>query len=101
MTIRELRILPPLAIARLGASDLPVDNYEVEVDATDPLRYRRLRPAETFQIDDHSGEIKASYVPTVLRFMDNGKVRPGAPFPEVLALFRRRAVQPLTAEPLR
>jgi len=101
MTIRELRILPPLAIARLGASDLPVDNYEVEVDATDPLGYRRLRPAETFQIDDHSGEIKASYVPTVLRFMDNGKVRPVAPFLEVWALSGRGQLEPLTVEILR
>ena len=30
--IRELRILPPLAVGRLGAAAEPMDNYTVEVD---------------------------------------------------------------------
>ena len=29
MTIRELRILPPLAIARLGSASEPLDNYTI------------------------------------------------------------------------
>ena len=32
-TIKELRILPPFAIARLGSADDPMDNYTIELDA--------------------------------------------------------------------
>lgn len=101
MTIRELRILPPLAIARLGAADRPLDNYDVDVDPNDPLGYRRLRPAETLEIDDRSGEVMRSYMPKVVSFMDDGNVRPVAPFLEVWALTARGQLEPLTLDVLR
>ena len=41
MTIKELRILPPLAIGRLGSAPEPLDNYELEVPEKDPLGFRR------------------------------------------------------------
>ena len=47
--IRELRILPPLAIARFGAAATPMDNYDATVDPDRPLGYRHLRPAETLR----------------------------------------------------
>jgi hypothetical protein len=98
MTIRELRILPPLAVGRLGAAPTPVDNYDVEVDPSRPLGSRRLVPASTFEIDPHSGEIARAFVPDELRFSQDGKARPVAPFLEVWALTDEGRLEPLTTE---
>lgn len=84
--IRELRVLPPLAIARFGAAPTPMDNYDVTVDTERPLGYRHLSPAETLEIDETTGEIARSFVPGRVYFTANGLVRPVAPFLEVWAL---------------
>lgn len=84
--IHELRILPPLAIARFGSAPTPMDNYDSVVDPSNPLGYRRLRPAETLEVDVESGEIARAFVPDTLSFTENGAVRPVAPFLEVWAL---------------
>jgi hypothetical protein len=84
--IHELRILPPLAIARFGSAPTPMDNYDAVVDAAEPLGYRTLRPAETLEVDVDSGEIVRAFVPDALLFTENGAVRPVAPFLEVWAL---------------
>ena len=87
MSIRELRILPPLAIARLGDADSPMDNYTVEVDPKDPLGYRLLKPAPTFDVDEATGEIeRVRTPPSPPEFKLGGKVRPVAPFFEAWAL---------------
>lgn len=83
--ITELRILPPLSIGRLGAASTPMDNYDVVVDPSDPLGYRALRPAETFEVDASTGEITRTFVPPRLSFTENRRVRPVAPFLEVWA----------------
>ena len=98
MTIEELRILPPLAIGRLGAASTPMDNYDVEVDPERPLAHRRLVPATTLEVDPDSGAIARAFVPDELRFKQDGVVRPVAPFLEVWALTEGGALEPLTAE---
>ncbi|HLL99450.1 MAG TPA: hypothetical protein VK400_00210 [Pyrinomonadaceae bacterium] len=83
--IAELRILPPFAIARLGSSVEPMDNYELKI--TDPLGVRRIVAAETFLVDRQTGEITA-FTPEKVNFRDGaGNVRPIAPFLEVWARF--------------
>ena len=57
MSISEIRILPPLAIARLGSSPEPLANYDLQIDPEDPLGFRRLVPAETLIVDRATGEI--------------------------------------------
>lgn len=84
--IHEVRILPPLAIARFGSAPTPMDNYEAVADPEDPLGYRTLRPAETLEVDVDSGEILRAFVPDALSFTEDGAVRPVAPFLEVWAL---------------
>ena len=84
--IHELRILPPLAIARFGSAPTPMDNYDAVVDPDDPLGYRRLEPRETLELDVDSGEITRAFVPQTLSFKEDGRVRPVAPFLEVWAL---------------
>ncbi|HWC28297.1 MAG TPA: hypothetical protein VG474_17025 [Solirubrobacteraceae bacterium] len=84
--IHELRILPPLAIARFGSAATPMDNYDAVADPANPLGYRILRPAETLEVDLDSGEIVRAFVPDALSFTEDGAVRPVAPFVEVWAL---------------
>lgn len=94
--ILELRILPPLAIGRLGASERPVDNYEAVVEPHSPLGYRRLEPAPTLEVDVETGRIVRAFVPDELTFSEDGKVRPVAPFLELWALTSSGQLEPIT-----
>src|SRR5947208_3084351 len=40
-----------------------MDNYTVEVDPKDPLGYRQLKPAPTFDVDEATGEIERVRTP--------------------------------------
>ena len=96
--IRELRILPPLAIARFGGAATPMDNYDAVVDPERPLGYRALRPAPTFRVDDATGAIAEEFVPAEVAFREDGRVRPVAPFFELWALTDDGELQPLTTQ---
>ena len=97
MPITELRILPPLAIARLGSSDQPLENYDLVV--TDRLAHREIRPAETLRIDAASGEITEAYIPDApIAFRDGAAIRPVAPFLELFARTSDDVLEPLTLE---
>lgn len=85
MAILELRILPPLAIARLGDSDTPLEAYDLEISSHDPLGYRQIVPRQTLLVNPTTGEIEKGYTPEVIRFKDGDRVRPVAPFLEVFA----------------
>ena len=85
MAILELRILPPLAIGRLGASKTPLDSFDLEVDPQRPLDYRRIVPKRSFRVDPHSGEL-SSHLPDSIAFKDGREIRPVAPFLEVFAI---------------
>lgn len=86
MTIRELRILPPLAIGRLGSASKPLDNFTMETNHDKPLGFRRIVPAETLHVDEKTGEISHQTIPTSIEFKTvHGKIRPVAPFIEVWA----------------
>lgn len=86
-TIEDIRILPSLAIGRLGSAKEPLDNYEVETDPKAPLGFRRITQAETFIVDTKSGEITGTRPPadTPPKFKSGNKIRPVAPFLEVFA----------------
>jgi len=70
--IRELRILPPLAIGRFGGAPTPMDNYDAVVDPDRPLAHRTLRLAETLEVDLESGKIARAFVPERLSFTEDG-----------------------------
>jgi hypothetical protein len=77
MKIRELRILPPLAIGRLGSSPDPVVNYTIDDSPDQPLEFREIKPQETLTVDDQTGEISGSFVPTEITFKDEAqRIRP-------------------------
>jgi hypothetical protein len=92
MKILELRILPPIAIGRLGGSDIPLAAYDLELSREKPLDFRLIIPKETFLVDPKTGKIEA-HTPTKVKFKDSekltdkdGKAHPVAPFLEVFAI---------------
>ncbi len=92
MKIREIRLLPPLAISRLGASPEPVNNYDVIVDPGEPLGFRRVVPQPTLVIDPHTGRITARETRPVTFKDEEGRVRPVAPFIELWGLIGKEWV---------
>jgi hypothetical protein len=103
LTIKQLRILPPFAIGRLGSASEPMDNYsfDLDIDPDHPLDYRQIKPQPTLIVDKRSGEIKSERTPASLEFKHNGKIRPVAPFLEVFAVTDRDQLVPLTVGLLR
>jgi len=85
--IYEIRILPAFAIARLGSSSQPMDNYDWEIP--DSVGYRKLVPAETIYIDRKTGKILSCEKPSDVRFRDSrNRIRPVSPFFEAWARFK-------------
>lgn len=92
MKIIDLRILPPIAIGRLGSSDTPLDAFDLKVLKEKPLDFRLIDPQLSLKIDPVTGHIE-SYHPEKIVFKDakdindkQGTVRPAAPFLEVFAI---------------
>jgi hypothetical protein len=86
MTIRELRILPPFAIGRLGSAAKPLDNYAIEDDPEHPLGFRRIRGAGTLIVDEKTGKILRKRNAKNVTFKSGPHIRPVAPFLEVFAV---------------
>jgi hypothetical protein len=105
LTIKELRILPPFAIGRLGSADEPMDNYSFDLDIDpnleNPLGYRPLKPQPTLIVGKNSGEIERERTPAKLEFKRGRKIRPVAPFLEVYAVSDKSELQPLNLDLLR
>lgn len=100
MAIHELRILPPLAIGRLGSSDEPLAAYELQ--AGEDLAYRQIVPRTTFVVDQKTGRIVDDQPPVTVEFKDSaGRVRPVAPFLEVFARTADDTLEPLTLDLLK
>jgi len=100
MTIKEIRLLPPLAFARFGSAPEPQDNYTLQVEKNNPLGFRRIIPADTLIVaDDGTVSIrKANPKAKPARiFRDrNGRIRPVAPFFELYAITDGDKLEPLT-----
>src|SRR2546422_571125 len=96
--IKEIRILPPLAIGRFGSSPEPLENFTVEV--VDPLGFRQIVPAPTLMVDDATGAVTETTPDRkgTVRLRDaKGLIKPLAPFLEVWARFEDGGVfEPLT-----
>ena len=109
MKILELRILPPIAIGRLGSSELPMDAYELDISREKPLDFREVIPKKSFQVNSETGEIN-EFLPEKIEFKEvssieakNGKIRPVAPFLEVFAVTDKnpKYLVPLTLDLLK
>jgi hypothetical protein len=67
MNIVGIRILPPLAIGRLGASSTPLESYDLQVAADDPLGFRRIVGRTTLEVSAEQGDIVRQYRPQKIR----------------------------------
>lgn len=85
MAVLEVRVLPPVAVGRLGSSATPLEAFDLVVPDDRPLDYRTIDPRESFRVDPDSGELTA-YTPDNIRFRDGDRIRPVAPFLEVFAV---------------
>jgi hypothetical protein len=94
--VKEIRLLPPLAIGRFGDSAEPMHNYEAVIN--NATGYRDLVPADTLVVNPTSGEIVQKFQPPAVRFKDGaGRIKPVCPFLEVWAMFDQEAeLRPLT-----
>jgi hypothetical protein len=90
MTIKALRLLPPLAFARFGSASEPQPSYELHVDPGSPLGFRQIGPDQTLHV---TREGKLAIEHPVLQsdkinemFRDGPRIRPVAPFFELFAI---------------
>jgi hypothetical protein len=81
MGVRSIRIFPPLAVARLGSSPLPLENYDLEIpDAVSP---RKIVPAMTLLVDEDGNVTKTKSAGSVAFRDSEGFIHPVAPFFEL------------------
>jgi hypothetical protein len=81
MGIKGIRIFPPLAVARLGSSPIPLENYDLKIP--DAVSLRKIVPAPTFLVDDE-GNLTETLSAGPVAFRDGaGLIHPVAPFFEV------------------
>ncbi len=94
--VKEIRILPPLAIGRFGSSSEPMHNYDAVINSA--AGFRELHPSATLLVNPGTGEIVTVQTPAAVRFKDGaGRVKPVCPFLEVWARFDDEAdLRPLT-----
>jgi hypothetical protein len=90
--IQQIRILPPIAIARFGSSPTPMENYDLQVPRDDNGKpttdFREILPAQTLVIDPDDGSVAESFIPPEIRFRDEGgRIKPVSPFLEVWVQF--------------
>ena len=86
--VLELFFYPPLAIARVGGSATPLDAFDWVTDVAPHAGARTvIRPAVT--LDVMPDATLRPYIPSSIRFKDDGLLRPVAPFYELWARVAR------------
>ena len=89
----EIFVLPPMAIARLGGSERPLENYEWRTDPTiHGASQTVIEPQTTLDVAD-DGSV-SPYRPGVIRFRDGKDLRPVAPFFEIWSRVQYRDDDP-------
>jgi|SwirhisoilCB2_FD_contig_31_11350628_length_1743_multi_3_in_0_out_0_1 hypothetical protein len=85
LTILEVFFAPPMAVARLGRSPIPLESFVWAEDATIHGAVKTvIRPAVSFELAS-DGSVRP-YIPCEIRFRDEDHIRPVAPFFELHAV---------------
>ena len=82
MNITSIYFLPPLAIARVGGSDTPLDCFVWDSDRTVYGAHRTIIKPE-LSLDVLADGSLRPYLPNSIQFKDRGQLRPVAPFFEL------------------
>ncbi|MEN3350173.1 MAG: hypothetical protein V7632_3808 [Bradyrhizobium sp.] len=78
----EMYFLPPIAVARVGGSDTPLEAFVWDTDiSTHGAHQTVIKPAVTLDVGS-DGSLRP-YLPNVIRFRDGDQLRPAAPFFEL------------------
>ena len=78
----EIFFIPPIAVARVGGSDNPLEAFEWDTDvSTHGAHQTVIKPAVSLDVGA-DGSLRP-YLPNVIRFRDDDKLRPAAPFFEL------------------
>src|SRR4029079_8832872 len=95
--VENIYFLPPLAVARVGGSETPLDSFVWESDQSNYGSHRSvIRPRLSFEVVA-DGSLRP-YQPTSIQFRDRGLLRPVAPFFELwVALTGEKEIVPLTS----
>lgn len=95
--VKEVFFLPPLAIARVGASGTPLECFVWDSDRTIHGAHRTvIRPRVSLDVLA-DGSLRP-YLPRSIQFRDQGKLRPVAPFFELWVMLEGRdEPHPLTS----
>lgn len=94
--VRSVFFTPPMAVARLGGSDTPLDAFVWREDpTTQGGGLTALEPATSLRVED-DGSV-TSYRPVELVFRDGDLLRPVAPFLELWVEYGDGTAEPLTA----
>jgi hypothetical protein len=100
MTIKALRLLPPLAFARFGSASQPQANYELETGAS--LGFRKICRQPTLIVAEDGKLTIDDSVRQLAEgneiFRDGVKIRPVAPFFELFAEEDPNNLVPVTLE---
>jgi len=95
-SVRSLFFTPPMAVARLGGSDTPVDAFVWREDPTTlGGGLTSLEPVVSLRVED-DGSV-SSYRPVELAFRDGDLLRPVAPFLELWVELEDGGTMPLTS----
>jgi hypothetical protein len=99
--IEEVFFLPPMAVARLGGSDTPLDSFTwVEDPSQHGAGTTVIQPAISLEVQV-DGSVRP-FLPVAIQFRDGNLLRPVAPFFELWATLQGQADPvPLTAALLR
>ena len=94
--VQRIFFLPPLAIARVGGSDTPLDSFAWDSDRTIHGAHRTvIVPAVSLQVQSDGSLLP--YLPNAIQFRDHGLLRPVAPFFELWATLNNGKCVPLTS----
>lgn len=84
--ILDIRIFPPIAIARFGSSETPLEAYRVEINTENPLDFRTIVPEANYVIDAQ-GNISIAPATEAIQFKtskaDKRAIKPVSPFLEL------------------
>src|SRR5262245_1525558 len=94
-TVERIFFRPPIAIARVGGSDTPLESFAWDSDRTLHGAHRTvIVPAVTLQVQSDGSLLP--YLPNAIQFRDQGLMRPVAPFFELWAILNSGETEPVT-----
>src|SRR3954469_10468422 len=97
--LRKIFLLPPLAIARVGGSDTPLEAFDWATDHNPHGGHSTIiSPSTTLDVLP-DGTLRP-YAPSQIRFRDGDQLRPVAPFIELWGEVQRVGSSKPTDEPI-